>query len=66
MFQSQVVVLIAALFVLQMAIVCAVLRRSAGMERSGLTSWAIGDLVVTLAAVLLAVHGYRQIGRAHV
>ncbi|PLP99043.1 sensor domain-containing diguanylate cyclase [Cupriavidus pauculus] len=59
MFQSQVVVLIAALFVLQMAIVCAVLRRSAGMERSGLTSWAIGDLVVTLAAVLLAVHGYR-------
>ncbi|WP_066735947.1 GGDEF domain-containing protein [Cupriavidus sp. D384] len=59
MFQSQVVVLIAALFVLQMAIVCAVLRRSAGMERSGLTSWAIGDLVVTLAAVLLAIHGYR-------
>ena len=59
MFQSQVVVLIAALFVLQMAIVCAVLRRSAGMERSGLTSWAIGDLVVTLAAVLLAVHAYR-------
>ncbi|SDO61010.1 diguanylate cyclase (GGDEF) domain-containing protein [Ralstonia sp. 25mfcol4.1] len=59
MFQSQVVVLIAALFVLQMAIVCAVLRRSAGMERSGLTSWAIGDLVVTVAAVLLAVHGYR-------
>lgn len=59
MFQSQVVVLIAALFVLQMAVVCAVLRRSAGMERSGLTSWAIGDLVVTLAAVLLAAHGYR-------
>lgn len=59
MFQSQVVVLIAALFVLQMAIVCAVLRRSAGMERSGLTSWAIGDLVVTLAAVSLAVRGYR-------
>jgi diguanylate cyclase (GGDEF)-like protein len=59
MFQSQVVVLIAALFALQMAIVCAVLRRSAGMERSGLTSWALGDLVVTLAAVLLAIHIYR-------
>lgn len=49
MFQSQVVVLIAGLFALQMAIVCAVLRRSTGMERSGLTSWALGDLVVTLA-----------------
>ncbi|MDT6959885.1 GGDEF domain-containing protein [Cupriavidus sp. SZY C1] len=59
MFQSQVVVLIAALFALQMAIVCAVLRRSAGMERSGLTSWALGDLVVTVAAGLLAVHAYR-------
>lgn len=59
MFQSQVVVLIAALFALQMAIVCAVLRRSAGMERSGLTSWALGDMVVTLAAVLLAAQGYR-------
>jgi diguanylate cyclase (GGDEF)-like protein len=59
MFQSQVVVLIAGMFALQMAIVCAVLRRSAGMERSGLTSWAIGDLIVTLAVVLLAVHAYR-------
>lgn len=59
MFQSQVVVLIAGLFALQMAIVCAVLRRSAGMERSGLTSWALGDLVVSLAVVLLAAHAYR-------
>ncbi|RZT41759.1 GGDEF domain-containing protein [Cupriavidus agavae] len=59
MFQSQVVVLIAGLFALQMAIVCAVLRRSAGMERSGLTSWAIGDLIVALAVVLLAAHAYR-------
>ncbi len=59
MFQSQVVVLIAGLFALQMAIVCAVLRRSAGMERSGLTSWALGDLVVTLAVMLLAAHAYR-------
>lgn len=55
MFQSQVVVLIAGLFALQMAIVCAVLRRSVGMERCGLTSWAIGDLIVTLAVVLFAV-----------
>jgi len=59
MFQSQVVVLIAGLFALQMAIVCAVLRRSTGMERSGLTSWALGDLVVTLAVVLLAAQAYR-------
>jgi len=59
MFQSQVVVLIAGLFALQMAIVCAVLRRSTGMERSGLTSWALGDLIVTLAVVLLAAHAYR-------
>jgi|GEM_PF-1581796 len=59
MFQSQVVVLIAGLFALQMAIVCAVLRRSAGMARSGLTSWAVGDLIVTLAVILLAVHAYR-------
>lgn len=59
MFQSQVVVLIAGLIALQMAIVCAVLRRSAGMERSGLTSWALGDLVVTLAVVLQAAHAYR-------
>nr|WP_315593294.1 GGDEF domain-containing protein [uncultured Cupriavidus sp.] len=59
MFQSQVVVLIAGLFALQMAIVCAVLRRSAGMERSGLTSWALGDLIVALAVVLLAAHAYR-------
>ncbi|SDC08784.1 diguanylate cyclase (GGDEF) domain-containing protein [Cupriavidus sp. YR651] len=59
MFQSQVVVLIAGLFALQMAVVCAVLRRSSGMERSGLTSWAIGDLIVTLAVVLLATHAYR-------
>jgi len=59
MFQSQVVVLIAGLFALQMAIVCAVLRRSAGMERSGLTSWALGDLIVTLAVVLLAAHAYQ-------
>lgn len=60
MFQSQVVVLIAGLFALQMAIVCAVLRRSAGMERSGLTSWALGDLVVMLAVIVLAVHAYRS------
>ncbi|GMG90548.1 GGDEF domain-containing protein [Cupriavidus metallidurans] len=59
MFQSQVVVLIAGLIALQMAIVCAVLRRSAGMERSGLTSWALGDLLVTLAVVLQAAHAYR-------
>jgi len=59
MFQSQVVVLIAGLFALQMAIVCAVLRRSAGMERSGLTSWALGDVAVALAVVLLAAHLYR-------
>lgn len=59
MFQSQVVVLIAGLFALQMAIVCAVLRRSGGMERSGLTSWALGDLIVALAVVLLAAHAYR-------
>ncbi|MGO4412126.1 GGDEF domain-containing protein [Cupriavidus sp. KB_39] len=59
MFQSQVVVLIAGLFALQMAVVCAVLRRAPGMERSGLTSWALGDLIVTLAVVLLAAHAWR-------
>jgi len=59
MFQSQVVVLIAGLFALQMAVVCAVLRRSPGMGRSGLSSWAIGDLIVTLAVVLLAAHVMR-------
>lgn len=59
MFQSQVVVLIAGLFALQMAVVCAVLRRSPGMERSGLTSWALGNLVVTLGVVLLAAHAWR-------
>ena len=59
MFQSQVVVLIAGLFALQMAVVCAVLRRSPGMGRSGLSSWAAGDLIVTLAVVLLAAHTMR-------
>ncbi|WP_423196813.1 MULTISPECIES: diguanylate cyclase [unclassified Cupriavidus] len=59
MFQSQVVVLIAGLFALQMAVVCAVLRRSTGMDRSGLTSWAIGDLTVAFAVVLLAMHMMR-------
>ncbi|QET01200.1 MULTISPECIES: GGDEF domain-containing protein [Cupriavidus] len=59
MFQSQVVVLIAGLFALQMAVVCAVLRRSPGMDRSGLSSWAAGDLIVALAVVLLAAHTMR-------
>lgn len=58
MFQSQVVVLIAGLFALQMAVVCVVLRRSPGMERSGLTSWASGNLIVAIATALLAVHEY--------
>ncbi len=59
MFQTQVVVLIAGLFALQMAVVCIVLRRSPSMERSGLTSWALGNLIVALATVLLAAHEYQ-------
>lgn len=58
MFQSHVVVLIAGLFALQMAIVCLVLRRSPGMDRSGLTSFALGDLAAALGACLLAAQGF--------
>lgn len=54
MFQSHMIVLIAGLLALQMAVVCAVLRRSQGMELSGLTSWALGDLVAASAAALPA------------
>ncbi|WP_211950629.1 GGDEF domain-containing protein [Cupriavidus yeoncheonensis] len=54
MFQSHMIVLIAGLLALQMAVVCAVLRRSQGMEPSGLTSWALGDLVAALAAAMPA------------
>lgn len=55
MFQSHMIVLIAGLFALQMAVVCAVLRRSQGMELSGLTSWALGGLVAASAAAMPAV-----------
>ncbi len=61
MFQSHMIVLIAGLFALQMAVVCAVLRRSPGMGLSGLTSWAVGDLVAAAAAampVLAELAGY--------
>lgn len=54
MFQSHMIVLIAGLLALQMAVVCAVLRRSQGMELSGLTSWALGDLVAASAAAMPA------------
>ncbi|UDM51624.1 GGDEF domain-containing protein [Cupriavidus sp. MP-37] len=59
MFQSHVVVLIAGLFALQMAVVCVVLRRSSGMERSGLTSWALGSVLAAFAAALAAVQALR-------
>jgi len=55
MFQSHMIVLIAGLLALQMAVVCAVLRRSQGMGLSGLSSWALGDLVAASAAALPAV-----------
>ncbi|WP_354685453.1 GGDEF domain-containing protein [Cupriavidus necator] len=61
MFQSHIVVLIAGLFALQMAVVSVVLRRSAGMERSGLTSWALGNVFVALASVLSAVQVLRPL-----
>ncbi len=61
MFQSHIVVLIAGLFALQMAVVCVVLRRSAGMERSGLTSWALGNLAAAIASVLSAVQELRPL-----
>ncbi len=57
MFQSHMIVLIAGLFALQMAVVCAVLRRSPGMELSGLTSWALGDLLAASAAAMPALAG---------
>lgn len=59
MFQSHIVVLIAGLFALQMAVVCVVLRRSAGMGRSGLTSWALGNVAAAIASVLAAVQDTR-------
>ncbi|WER47650.1 GGDEF domain-containing protein [Cupriavidus sp. WKF15] len=55
MFQSHMIVLIAGLLALQMAVVCAVLRRSQGMELSGLTSWALGGLVAASGAAMPAV-----------
>ncbi|WP_224079785.1 GGDEF domain-containing protein [Cupriavidus laharis] len=54
MFQSHMIVLVAGLFALQMAVVCAVLRRSPGMEPSGLTAWALGDLMAASAAAMPA------------
>lgn len=61
MFQSHIVVLIAGLFALQMAVVCVVLRRSAGMDRSGLTSWALGNVAAAMASVLSAVQELRPL-----
>jgi len=58
MFQSQVSVLVAAVFGLQMAVVFAVLRRTPGMGRAGLSAWVAGELLVTAAAALLAAQGY--------
>ncbi|KDP88802.1 diguanylate cyclase [Cupriavidus sp. SK-3] len=58
MFQSQVSMLVAGLFGLQMAVVFAVLQRTPGMGRAGLNSWVVGDLLVTAATVLLAAHDY--------
>jgi len=55
MYQSHLVVLIAGLFALQVAALCAVLRRSSGIEQSGLTSWMLGDLAAAAAALLLGV-----------
>lgn len=59
MFQSHIVVLIAGLFAVQMAVVCVVLRRSAGMGRSGLTSWALGNAAAAIGSVLAAVQDAR-------
>lgn len=61
MFQSHIVVLIAGLCALQMAVVCVVLRRSAGMDRSGLTSWALGSVLAAMAAALAAVQELRPL-----
>jgi diguanylate cyclase (GGDEF)-like protein len=61
MFQSHIVVLIAGLFALQMAVVCVVLRRSSGMDRSGLTSWALGSVLAAIAAALSAVQELRPL-----
>ncbi len=58
MFQSHMIVLIAGVFALQMAVVCAVLRRTPGMAMSGLTSWALGDLMAALAAVMPVAAGF--------
>ncbi|WP_420997556.1 diguanylate cyclase [Cupriavidus sp. 30B13] len=58
MFQSQVSVLVAALFGLQMAVVFAVLRRTPGMGRAGLSAWVAGELLVTAAAALFAAQDY--------
>ncbi|WP_459572841.1 GGDEF domain-containing protein [Cupriavidus sp. 8B] len=58
MFQSQVSVLVAGLFGLQMAVVFAVLQRAPGMGRAGLNSWVAGALLVTAATVLLAAQDY--------
>lgn len=54
MFQSQISLLVAGLFGLQMAVVFAVLLRAPGMSRAGLNSWVAGGLLVTAATVLLA------------
>ncbi|AQV94737.1 GGDEF domain-containing protein [Cupriavidus necator] len=61
MFQSHIVVLIAGLFALQMGVVCVVLRRSSGMDRSGLTSWALGSVLAAVAAALAAVQELRPL-----
>ncbi|MGO4331336.1 GGDEF domain-containing protein [Cupriavidus sp. 2TAF22] len=58
MFQSQVSVLVAGLFGLQMAVVFAVLRRTPGIGRAGLGAWVAGELLVTAATALLAAQGY--------
>ncbi len=54
MFQSQLSVLVAGLFGLQMAVVFAILQRTPGMGRAGLRSWAAGEVLVAAAAGLLA------------
>jgi diguanylate cyclase (GGDEF)-like protein len=58
MFQSQISLLVAGLFGLQMAVVFAVLLRAPGMSRTGLNSWLAGGLMVTAATVLLAARDY--------